>query len=119
MIPFLLAGVLIAGVFVATAFWKEIKSFIQASIERIKTHLIPSMIVGFKTYLQTGNALYATAKALQKFFSKNERGQWQETIMTRNVPANEIPEDIRRKVENNRGPVDITDEVQAELHLEV
>ncbi|AZQ94019.1 hypothetical protein EJK54_0793 [Moraxella catarrhalis] len=39
--------------------------------------------------------------------------------MTRNVPANEIPEDIRRKVENNRGPVDITDEVQAELHLEV
>ena len=39
--------------------------------------------------------------------------------MTRNVPANEIPEDIRRKVKNNRGPIDITDEVQAELHLEV
>ena len=36
MIPFLLAGALIVGVFVATAFWKEIKSFIQASIERIK-----------------------------------------------------------------------------------
>lgn len=58
-------------------------------------------------------------KLYRSFFSKNERGQWQETIMTRNVPANEIPEDIRRKVENNRGPVDITDEVQAELHLEV
>ncbi|WFF38876.1 hypothetical protein LU290_01125 [Moraxella nasibovis] len=120
MIPFLIAGALIAGAVVVSAFWKEIKSFIQASIERIKTHLIPSMIVGFKTYLDTGNATYATAKALQKFFSKNERGNWQETIVTREIPASEIPEDIRRKADrSNSSVIDITDEVQTELHLEV
>ena len=36
MIPFYSLVRLSFGVFVATAFWKEIKSFIQASIERIK-----------------------------------------------------------------------------------
>lgn len=119
MIPFLVAGALIAGVVVVSVFWKEIKSFIQASIERIKSHLIPSLIVGFKTYLETGNSTLATLKALQKFFSKNERGNWQETVVTREISPNEIPEDIRRKLERTNSPVDITDEVQSELHLEI
>ncbi|MFC0820696.1 hypothetical protein [Moraxella marmotae] len=124
MIPFLVIGALaIAGAVVVSVFWNEIKDFIVASAERIKTVIIPSAIVGFRTYLEAGGNLFLTAKdtikALQKYYTQNTKGQWQETVVTRTIPAKDIPEDIKRKLDGSHTQVDITSEVQQELHLEV
>lgn len=123
MIPFLVAAGLIAGVFVVSKFWKQIKDFLQTSIEKIQKILPAASIAGFKTYFQTGNlaqSLYnAGTVILQKFYSKNAEGKWQETIATREIDPSEIPADILAKVEQANGQaVDISDEVQHELKLE-
>lgn len=122
MIPLLAVAAigLLAGV-ALTAFWSEIKNFIQASVEKIKTVIIPSAIVGFRTYLETGSVaagLYSAYKGIQKFYTRNTQGQWQETLVTRTIPDNEVPAEIRNKLKHSHTPVDITDDVQRELKLE-
>lgn len=120
MIPLLaVAGIaLVAGV-ALSAFWTTIRDFIKDSVEKIKTVLIPALIVGFRTYLETGSYVAAATKAMQKFYSKNQEGKWQETIVTRIVSENEIPADILKKAKNSQSPLDITEQVQQELHLEI
>lgn len=123
MIPFIIAGALIAGAIALTLFWKEIKSFIQASWARIQQIIVPSLIAGFKTYLKTKSLTasigYGVLVGVQKFYSKTERNQWKETVITREIPPDELPKDIRMKLERSGGKeVDITNEVSRELKLE-
>ena len=112
MIPLIWIGAaLFAGAVVVGVFWNEIKDFVNKSI------------AGFKTFLQTGSvarALYAAKNvAIQKFYSRKETGQWQETVITREISEKDIPADILAKINRSSGrEVDITDEVAEELHLE-
>ena len=119
MIPLIaVAGLALAGL-ILTVFWKEIKDFIQASVKKIKTVIIPSAIVGFRTYLETGSVARGLVKAMQKFYTQNTQGQWQETIVTRTISDKEVPASIKAKLNKSHTPVDISDEVQKELQLEV
>ncbi|MBS9783560.1 MAG: hypothetical protein KGV46_03300 [Pasteurella sp.] len=120
MIPFIIgAGVIIGAGIVLSLFWKEIKDFLQASIKKIQTIIIPSAIVGFRTYLETGSVAYGFLKGIQKFYSMNKRGQWEETTITRTIPDNEVPQEIKAKLNRSHVPVDISNEVEQELELEV
>ena len=123
MIPFIIAGALIAGAIALTLFWKEIKSFIQASWAKIQQIIVPSLIAGFKPYVTTNSLTaslgYGVLVGVQKFYSKTERNQWKETVITREIPPDELPKDIRMKLERSGGKeVDITNEVSRELKLE-
>lgn len=124
MIPLIWIGAaLFAGAVVVGVFWNEIKEFVNKSIRKIREIVIPSAIAGFKTFLQTGSvarALYAAKNvAIQKFYSRKETGQWQETVITREISEKDIPADILAKINRSSGKeVDITDEVAEELHLE-
>lgn len=120
-----IAGIigLISAAIVVSTFWKDIKAFLISAIEKFKKIAIPSAIAGFKTYLQTGciaKALYnAQQVAIQKFYEQNPKTkQWTETVVTREMDFNELPEEIQRKVRQNQSQeVDITDNVQRELGL--
>ncbi|VEG13887.1 hypothetical protein [Moraxella cuniculi] len=118
MIPFMVAAAALAGVVVVSVFWNEIKNFISASIEKIKTIIIPSAIVGFRTFLESNGNFFKTYKAVQKYYSRLNNGQYQETVMTRTLEAKDLPPGIREKAEN-RSQADITDEIQQELRLGV
>lgn len=123
MIPFIIAGALIAGAIAVTVFWKEIKSFIQSSWNKIKQIIVPALIAGFKTYLRTKSLSMAIGSGVlvgvQKFYSKTERNQWKETIVTREIPPDELPKDIKERLQRSNGnEIDITNEVSKELKLE-
>jgi hypothetical protein len=54
-------------------------------------------------------------KAAYKFYSKNLEGQWQETLTTKTITAEEVPEHIRRKLEASSQAIDISDELELQL----
>ena len=123
MIPYLIAGAaLLIGVGVVIgAFWNDIKKFVIESFDRIKEILIPASIVGFKTFLQEGNlakALYQAGQvAIQKFY-RSAYGQWQETVLTRAVSFQDIPQDIKLQIQNTHGrEMEISQQVAQELQL--
>ena len=100
MIPLIWIGAaLFAGAVVVGVFWNEIKDCVNKSSRKIRESVIPS--------------------AIQKFYSRKETGQWQETVITREISEKDIPADILAKINRSSGrEVDITDEVAEELHLE-
>ena len=124
MIPFLIAGeaALLVGVVIGV-FWNEIKDFISQSLKRIQDIIIPASIVGFKTYLHEGNlakALYQAGQvAIQKFYSRSTNGQWKETVLTRAVSFQDIPQDIKMQLQNAHGrELEVSQRVAEELKLE-
>lgn len=123
-IPFLILGAAIIGAAVVVGvFWNDIKEFVSKAFKRFKEIFVPAAIAGFKTFLQTGSialSLYNAGKvAIQKCYSKTERGTWQETVVAREISFEDIPADIRAQVQRANGKeVDITHEVADELELE-
>ena len=73
-----------------------------------------STIIGAMAYVQTGNWREGI-KAAYKFYSKNAEGQWQETVTTKTITADEVPAHIRKKLEATTQPIDISDELELEL----
>ncbi|WP_226455747.1 hypothetical protein [Pseudomonas sp. AF03-9] len=122
MIPFILLGAaLFAGAVVASAFWDKIKNFLEASVKHVR-QIVKATIVGLTAYIKTQNVVAGIAaglQALNKFYSKNEDQQWEETVTTRTIPASDVPEHIRRKLESTQAPVDISEDIAKELKLEL
>ena len=54
-------------------------------------------------------------KAAYKFYSKDTNGMWQETVTTRTISAEQVPESIRRKLDATTKPIDISEELELEL----
>lgn len=114
MIPLLLLGGLLAGAFVvAITFWDQIKKYLSLSLKKVK-EVVEATIVGVAAYVQTKNWREGI-KAAYKFYSKNIEGQWQETLTTKTIAADEVPEHIRRKLEASSQAIDISEELELEL----
>lgn len=115
MIPFILLGAALLGTAaVAYTFWDEIKAFLKESLEKVKK-MVKGTIIGVCTFIQTKD-ISKGIKAFNKFYSKTSDGKWTETIVSKEVSEDEIPEHIRRKAERASGKeVEITDELQHEL----
>ncbi|QCP47886.1 hypothetical protein FAZ95_01015 [Trinickia violacea] len=114
MIPFLLLGGLLAGaVIVAVSFWDQIKKYLQLAAEKVK-QIISAAIVGVAAYVQSGDWREGIRVAY-KFYSKDKAGQWQETVTTKTITADELPEHIRRKLEQTEKEIDISEELKLEL----
>ncbi|SHJ68816.1 hypothetical protein [Pseudomonas luteola] len=123
MIPIILLGaaLLATTAVVASVFWDDIKKFLKAAIEHVR-RIIKATIVGLTAYIKTKDisaGIQAGLQALNKFYSKNENEQWEETVVTRQISSSEVPEHIRKKLERTQAPVDISDDVAKELQLEI
>lgn len=122
MITFIIGAVLIFGfVLLLSYFWKEIKSFLQKAFELFMQKAVPALEAGMITYLEKGSIASGVYIAIQKFLEKEPNGNWKETGYQREISVNELPKNIRQKMENAYvgEEVDITSEMQQELKLEV
>lgn len=114
MIPFILLGAaLLGGAVLAITFWDQIKKYLAMAVKKVK-EVIQAAIVGVAAYVQTNNWREGI-KAAYKFYSKNTAGQWQETVTTKVITPEEIPEHIRKKLELTNKPIEISDELEMEL----
>lgn len=114
MIPILIvAGLAFAAGAVVYSFWDEIKSYLKQAYDKVK-EIMSAAVVGVMTYLQTKN-LAEGVRAAYKFYSKNKAGKWQETVVTKTIAAQDVPEHIRRKLEETTNEVDVSDELALEL----
>ncbi len=115
MIPLLLLGGLLFGAaaVVVVTFWDEIKQFLKIAYDKVKK-LISAAIAGVAAYAQTGSFIDGI-KVAYKFYSKDSTGKWQESVVTKTVNDNEVPEHIRRKLDQSAGPVDISNDLELQL----
>ncbi len=114
MIPLiLLGGLLIGATVIAVTFWDQIKKYLGLAYKKLK-EILAAAIVGVAAYVQTNNWREGI-KAFYKFYSKDTAGQWQETMTTKTITAEEVPEHIRRKLEASNRAIDISEELELEL----
>lgn len=115
MIPLLLLGGLLAGAAIAVAvtFWDQIKKFLHLAFNKVKK-VLSAAIVGVATYIETEN-WRESMRVAYKFYSKDEIGRWQETVTTKTISPEEVPENIRKKLERANGPIDISKELELSL----
>lgn len=114
MIPLIiLAGLALLTTAVAITFWDQIKESLNLALKKVK-EIVQAAIIGVAAYVQTNNWREGV-KAAYKFYSKNTKGQWQETVTTKTISVDEIPEHIRKKLEITSSPIDISDELELEL----
>lgn len=81
--------------------WKQIRNYIPHGAVVLGDKLVDGMIqIAHKLYYQ-------------------EKGEWFEETTKRKVNAKEIPSHILKKIENNKGQADITENLENELNLEI
>ncbi len=122
MITFIVGATLIFGIVLFIAFfWKEIKAFLEKAFKLFMEKAIPSAYAGLITYLEKGSVVSGIYIAVQKFLEKEPDGNWKETIYEREISAEELPENIRKKMECAYvgEEVDITSEMKEALSLEL
>lgn len=113
MIPaLLLLGAIGIGV-VLVSFWDEIVDWLKKAIVKVQ-EFIRSAIIGFTVFLRKVNRF---VKEISKHYSKNKQGCWQETIVTKEVNENDVPPEIRAKLEkiSSASELDISSEMQLQL----
>ena len=81
--------------------WKQIRNYIPHGAVVLGDKLVDGMVqIAHKLYYQ-------------------EKGEWFEETTKRKVNAKEIPSHILKKIENNKGQADITENLENELNLEI
>ena len=114
MIPLLLIGAaaFAAGVIVSK-FWKQIVSFLKSAYDLLPDRY-KRLVQGAVTLVRkVGTVL----KNIIKHYSYNpEEDQWREHIVEKKVEAKDVPDHIRKSLENKQ-EVDISDETAEQLTL--
>ena len=88
-------------------YWRKLIQWVKKSIKDIK-------IGGFLHFLNKQKD--SVVQIIKKYIKKKD--QWEETVITREISENEVPEDILRKAALQEGEdVDFTTEFKEELSL--
>jgi hypothetical protein len=106
----LILGTLIVGGTLLAVYFREVQKFMQKVIQKLK--------VSFKTIVQ-GSTVFIKKiedkfQTRTKHYSKNEIGQWKETIVTKTQEEDEVPEKYRT-VATMDDEFDITPDFEMEL----
>lgn len=103
------AGLLVGGTLVAS-FWNEIVDWLKRAVVKVK-QMIDMAVYGTKVFIKK---MYEAIKEISKHYSQDKYGQWHETVVTREVPENQVPPEIRAMAERDRER-DITDKLELQL----
>ena len=121
----LLIGKLLLGAGVGTAivgailYWDQVKEWLYDLVQKIEKiwkqirNYIPRGAVVLGDKLVDGMVQIAHKLYYQ------EKGEWFEETTKRKVNAKEVPSHILKKIENNKGQADITENLENELNLEI
>lgn len=104
-----LAGAAIIGVGLVAIFWNSIKDWLLRAAQKVN-EIISGIVYGAKVFIRKLSEGY---KEISKHYSKNGT-QWEETIVTRTVSPEDVPDDIKEKASMYED-CDITHEM--ELHI--
>lgn len=107
----LLGAGLLVGTSLIVTYWNNIISWLKKAINKVK-EIVDGVVYGTKVFIKK---MKEAIKEISKHYSKDEVGRWTETTITREIPENEVPEEIRRKAMSMSGEVDITDELEMQL----
>ena len=123
MLPWLIA--LGIGTVLIVANWDKITGWLRYFIPKLEAawkELREYMPHGAKIF---GDLIMEGGKRLSRIMHKlyyKDNGQWMEETTVRKVDANDVPADIRAKIERMEAraqQADITEEIEEELQLEV
>lgn len=103
----LIVGCAIAGLL--AAFWKDLVGFLQKAIDKVK-QVVSGILYGSKVFIKK---LGEAVKEISRHYSKVD-GHWQETTVTRQISASEVPKDILERAGYGT-ELDITDELEMQL----
>ena len=111
MIIGLITGALLAAavVGVLSAFWEDIRDFLKKAFEKVR-QVVQGVIAGAKIFLKK---IREAVQEISKNYSKVDK-HWEETIVTRTVHENEVPEEFRNRISYD-SELDITREMEMQL----
>lgn len=108
----LFGAAVIAGAGIVAAFWNDLVAFLKKAVEKVRA-LVAGIVYGTKVFIRKIGEAF---KEISRNYSKVD-DHWQETIVTREIPASKVPEDILARA-NEIGygqELDITDELEMQL----
>lgn len=107
----IMGAVCVAGVGLLATYWNNIIDWLKRAIKKVQS-VINHVVYGTKVFIQK---IKEGIKEISKHYSQDEYGRWKETIVTREIPASEVPEEIRKKAKYYNEQVDITNELELQL----
>lgn len=103
------AGLLLGGSLL-TQFWNDIINWLQRAVEKV-ADVISGVVYGCTIFIKK---FLEGAQEISKHYSKTNDGKWEETIVTKQISEDQVPEEIRRKAIYNQ-EVDFTKELELKL----
>ena len=100
---------LIAGTSLLAAFWNDITEWLKRAFIKVR-EVVQAAVLGTKVFIQRFRQAF---KEVSKHYSKKGL-KWQETIVTKEISANEVPDEIKQKLANC-SEADITDDYELAL----
>lgn len=102
---------IIAGTTLIAKYWNNIIDWLKRAITKVQS-LIKGIVYGTKVFIQKTKE---GIKEISKHYSQDENGRWKETLVSREIPASEVPEEILKKAKYMNEMLDITDELELQL----
>ncbi len=105
----IVGAAIIAGVGLLARFWNDITSWLKKAINKVAqvTGAISYGVTVFVRKISEG------LKEISNHYTKKQN-QWEETIVTKTIPENEVPKEIREKASTSYD-TDITAEYELQL----
>ncbi|MDU2688968.1 hypothetical protein QJR60_11420 [Paraclostridium sordellii] len=107
----ILGTAFILGTGLIVAYWNNLLDWVKRAIHKVK-EVINQVVYGSKVFIKK---MEEAIKEISKHYSQDELGRWKETIVSREIPASEVPAEIREKAVYMNQEVDITNELELKL----
>lgn len=105
------SAVLMAGTSLVVKFWNTIVSWLKRVYDKLRD-IIQGVIQGTKIFFKK---MQEAAKEISKNYAKVGT-KWQETIVEKNISANEIPEEYLNRMSSNNVEYEFTKELEMQLN---
>ncbi|MCI3923534.1 hypothetical protein MO973_25230 [Paenibacillus sp. TRM 82003] len=104
-----------ATVGILAAFWEDIKNWLRTLVKTVMK-AVQAAIMGVKVFIKKAREGF---EEIAKSYQLDNKGQWHQTTVTKQVPPDQVPPEIRAKAKQINQEVDISDELEQELKLVV
>lgn len=106
----ILGATLIVGVTLLAKYWNRVVDVLKKSIQKLQS-IVAGALVGSAVFIRKLGDRYQNCT---KHYSKTNLGKWEETIVSYEQTAEEIPEEYRNSAENVE-EYDLTMELELQL----
>lgn len=103
------AGLLLGGSLL-TRFWNDIIEWLKRAVDKV-AEVIVGVVYGCTVFIKK---LLEGVQEISKHYSKRNDGKWEETVVTKQISEDQVPEEIRRKAVYNK-EVEVTKELELKL----